>query len=138
MTCTTTTTTTTKQSIFSNRNNIVPIVMGARRGDYERSAPPYSFIHVDDFETIEQLANYLKFVDGNDTLYDSYHAWRESGRFIDTKFWCRLCALLQDDDKPRMWYGDVEAWWKHRGTCRIGKWSFPRSQRDDRADGLIP
>lgn len=124
------------EKLFENalRNNVVPIVMGARRGDYERSAPPHSFIHVDDFETIEQLANYLKVVDNNDTLYDSYLAWRGSGRFIDTKFWCRLCALLQDDDKPNLWYGDIEAWWKHHGTCRIGKWSFPG---DGRVNGSI-
>lgn len=124
------------EKLFENAlgNNIVPIVMGARRSDYERSAPPHSFIHVDDFETIEQLADYLKVVDNNDTLYDSYLAWRGSGSFIDTKFWCRLCALLQDDDKPNLWYGDIEAWWKHHGTCRTGKWSFPG---DGRVNGSI-
>ncbi len=53
-------------------HDILPIVMGARREDYERSAPYKSFIHVDDFESPAQLAEYLHQLDKNDTLYNEY------------------------------------------------------------------
>ena len=44
--------------------------MGARREDYERVAPPHSFIHVDDFESPFQLAAYLKRLDKDEALYN--------------------------------------------------------------------
>ena len=34
-------------------------MMGAPKKTYERVAPPYSFIHVDDYTTPKQLAKYL-------------------------------------------------------------------------------
>ena len=41
------------------KRNILPIVMGASRESYERSAPDNSFLHVDDFSSPAQLAEYL-------------------------------------------------------------------------------
>lgn len=55
-----------------HRQNILPIVMGARPEDYERSAPYKSYIHVDEFESPRELAEYLHRLDKNDELYNSY------------------------------------------------------------------
>lgn len=57
----------------------VPVVYGAKKEDYERLAPPRSFIHVSDFESIESLANYLLLLDRNDILYQKYFEWRKHG-----------------------------------------------------------
>ena len=35
-------------------------------------------------------------LDQNDTLYNSYFEWKGTGEMINTKFFCRLCALLHD------------------------------------------
>ena len=35
-------------------------------------------------------------LDQNDTLYNSYFSWKGTGEMINTKFFCRLCALLHD------------------------------------------
>ena len=35
-------------------------------------------------------------LDQNDTLYNSYFRWKGTGEMINTKFFCRLCALLHD------------------------------------------
>ncbi|TNN05109.1 Glycoprotein 3-alpha-L-fucosyltransferase A, partial [Schistosoma japonicum] len=61
------------------RNDILPIVMGASIEEYERVAPPYSFIHVDQFESPAKLAEYLKYLDKNDTAYNEYFAWHGHG-----------------------------------------------------------
>ncbi|CAK8674490.1 unnamed protein product [Clavelina lepadiformis] len=53
----------------------VPVVMGPSREDYELVAPPKSFIHVDDFDSVESLAEYLKLLDENDSLYGEYLRW---------------------------------------------------------------
>ena len=70
--------------------------MGARKEDYLRSAPQKSFIHVDDFESPEDLAKYLEELDRNDDLYNEYFQWKGTGEMINTKFFCRMCALLHD------------------------------------------
>ncbi|CAH8871029.1 unnamed protein product [Trichobilharzia szidati] len=57
------------------RNEILPIVMGASVEEYKKVAPPYSFIHVDQFESPAKLAEYLKYLDRNDTAYNEYFAW---------------------------------------------------------------
>lgn len=45
----------------SFENGLVPIVSGPARSVYEKFAPGDSFIHVDDFESVEELANHLKY-----------------------------------------------------------------------------
>ncbi len=45
---------------------IISVVMGA--GNYRRDAPPKSFIDVNDFPTIPDLANYLKFIADDEVL----------------------------------------------------------------------
>ncbi|XP_014681842.1 PREDICTED: glycoprotein 3-alpha-L-fucosyltransferase A-like [Priapulus caudatus] len=104
------------------RNDIVPIVMGASKEDYTRAAPYYSFIHVDDFAGPAELAAYLRKLDANDTLYNEYFQWKGTGTFVNTYFWCRMCAMLHYPTKTK-WYEDINDWWRGQGTCVKGKWS---------------
>ena len=101
----------------TRRNSIVPIVMGARPEDYQRGSPPGSYIHVDDFEAPEQLATFLHMLDNNDTLYNSYFRWKGTGEFINTKFWCRLCAMVHYAQQYPIWYSDPHRWWHGPGIC---------------------
>ena len=39
---------------------LVPVVLGARKADYAKVAPPNSFVHLADFESIDDLADHLK------------------------------------------------------------------------------
>lgn len=114
--------------------NIVPIVMGAHRDDYARVSPPKSFIHVDDFETPRHLAQYLHLLDRNDTLYNEYLDWKGNGEFVNTYFWCRLCAMLhtpllsRKSDHYRS-YSNAAKWWSPNGICLpgAGRW---RNKKD--------
>ena len=105
--------------------NILPIVMGARKEDYVRSAPEKSFIHVDDFSGPEELAKYLRLLDTDDDLYNEYFRWKGTGEMINTKFFCRICSLLHDT-KPRPEEAnhveDINKWWRGPGTCIKGSW----------------
>ncbi len=86
--------------------------MGARPEDYARVAPYHSYIHVDEFESPRHLAAYLHKLDTNDTLYNRYFRWKHSGIFIDTKFYCQLCAHLhQKDISGHKFYQNITAWW---------------------------
>ncbi len=61
---------------------MVPIVLGAYKEDYESTLPPHSYINVDDFRSIRELATYLKYLDRNDTAYAAYFAWRQFGELV--------------------------------------------------------
>ena len=91
--------------------------MGAHPNDYKRIAPPHSYIHVDDFASMKELANYLIFLDQNDSYYNQYFLWKTTGRFIDTKFTCRLCAMAHLAAIFPMWYSDLKSWWSGDITC---------------------
>lgn len=114
---------------FNDRNHLlVPIVMGPSRSDYERLAPPGSFIHVDDFESVEALASYLKLLAGDDELYYSYFKWKTMGEFIDTKFMCRLCAMLHESHRSQRikMVSNLRDWWL---DDEIEKWNDERDAR---------
>ena len=70
--------------------------MGARPEDYERAAPYKSYIHVDQFSGPRELAEFLLELDKNDDKYNQYFQWKGTGEFINTRFFCRVCALLHD------------------------------------------
>ncbi|KAK5970222.1 Fucosyl transferase [Trichostrongylus colubriformis] len=95
-------------------NDAIPIVMGAPKDDYVKAAPPYSFIHVDDY-TPEQLSRYLHHLDSNQTAYNEYFAWKKYGRVVGSNFFCRLCSFVQSP--PRKTYSSVEEWWKDSEDC---------------------
>jgi hypothetical protein len=68
--------------------NVIPVVRGARLEHYERSAPSLtthpkhhhhrSFIFADGFSTPKLLADYLVYLDGNDTAYFEYFEWKRT------------------------------------------------------------
>ncbi|XP_078701829.1 alpha-(1,3)-fucosyltransferase 7-like [Branchiostoma floridae x Branchiostoma belcheri] len=101
----------------SLRNDIVPVVLGAPKGDYERFAPPNSYIHVDDFGSPEELANYLKYLDQNDEEYNQYFAWKTRPPNTLPASWdgryCEVCKkLLQASPTERKVYTDLDRWWR--------------------------
>lgn len=101
---------------------MVPIVMGAHPDDYRRAAPEHSYIHVDEFESAKELAVHLHRLDRNDTLYNEYFEWKGTGEFVNTFWWCRLCAMAHaaESDKRSMQM-DFEKWWRD-GVCTEGSW----------------
>lgn len=52
-------------------HNIVPIVLGGANYD-DKNAIPGSFRNILDFSSVKSLANYLLYLDRNDTAYDEY------------------------------------------------------------------
>lgn len=102
-------------------NDIVPIVMGPSIEDYQAVAPPGSFIHVDQFSSARELARFLLRLDANDELYQEYFSWKTKGDFVKTKFFCRVCALLNYQHlhpEERIEQKNLRDWWKGNGVCR--------------------
>ncbi len=51
---------------------MVPIVFGAYKKDYCNAFPPKSYIKVDYFRSIQDLAAYLMYLYRNDTAYAAF------------------------------------------------------------------
>ena len=92
--------------------------MGASYDAYIRALPPDSFIHVDNFTSTKELAEYLKELDKNDRMYNQYFKWKDGGSWktVDTNYLCRLCAMLHLD-LPPIWYPNVDEWWR-KTACK--------------------
>lgn len=109
---------------------VVPIVMGARKSDYERLCPPNSFIHVDDFDSPADLARYLSFLLHNDTAYNSFFEWKrkykvlnEHGYFGSSSLHlCRMCEALNQKSGSSKVYTDLGSFWNSDTDCRAPLW----------------
>jgi len=109
-------------------HNVLPIVMGASEEEYNRVAPYNSFIHVNQFKGPEQLADYLHELDKDDDKYNEYFKWKGTGEFINTRFFCRVCALLHDyQTRPvqQSYIKNINSWWRGTGVCETRPWSPP-------------
>ena len=116
-------------SDFSKRLPLVPVVMGP--SDYWKIAPPHSYIDVNDFATVEELANYLlylgkmfkpllviferkfrqiEFLDVHEEEYLSYFEWKDEYLLYDDHAYCQLCRKLNDPDEPEKVYSDLRNW----------------------------
>ncbi|EDW79458.2 uncharacterized protein Dwil_GK20401 [Drosophila willistoni] len=124
------------EKFFVNALNrkVLPIVMGARPEDYEVSAPRRSYIHVDEFESPKELAEYLHILDRDDELYNSYFKWKGTGEFINTYYWCRVCSTLHNEEQfsksKSHWYTDLNDWWRGVGVCTTGSWRNFKARKD--------
>lgn len=105
------------------KHNTVPVALGAPKKDYEKIAPPNSFIHADDFDTPEDLAKYLKYLDNNQEEYLKYLEWKKSYELVCEEKWpCQLCAKLYKNEKKTRKYDDFPGFW-NKSKC-YGDWHY--------------
>ena len=101
---------------------LIPVVMGGESiEDYLQVAPPDSFIHVENFTSIEQLAEYLKFVASDADSFNRHHKWRETFKSVPGVPLpaCELCRIAHD--KPSLPASDHLSQWWNEGACRTAK-----------------
>ncbi|XP_018655238.1 putative alpha(1,3)fucosyltransferase [Schistosoma mansoni] len=105
----------------------IRIADGLENKECKRVAPPHSFIHVDQFESPAKLADYLKYLDRNETAYNEYFAWHEHGT-IDA--WspmpqCVICLLAHTAHKLKPYtFPNVSKWWNDGCVGRKIRWNF--------------
>uniref|UniRef100_A0A183DDX5 Fucosyltransferase n=1 Tax=Gongylonema pulchrum TaxID=637853 RepID=A0A183DDX5_9BILA len=106
------------------QHNVVPIVL--KRSIVEQYVPPHSFIAVDDFETVGQLASYLEYLMRNTSAYREYFEWRREYKviFLDGRNhdelerpwgFCQLCRLLWMEPRPQFTLKNFDDFWNK--TC---------------------
>lgn len=98
-------------------HDIVPVVMGSHSYD-ELITIPGSFINVMDFSSVESLANYLLFLDTNDSAYNEYFLWRKQFKPVLPESWtCQMCAALNNASLPEKTYNNLDSFWGEEDAC---------------------
>ncbi|KAL6473359.1 hypothetical protein MHYP_G00169200 [Metynnis hypsauchen] len=92
----------------------VPVVLGTSRENYEEFVPRDSFIHVDDFQTPQELAEHLKLLDQNQEMYEKYFAWRKDYVPRTSDFGqehaCHICDHVKKNKNYRV-FKNVNKWY---------------------------
>lgn len=114
------------EKLYSTINNfIVPVIYSG--ATLSRFLPPKSYIDVNDFETAEDLAKYLIFLEENPSEYIKYFWWRKHYkviRFGDIPF-CEICEKLNQPNlnSKRQTYVSIKDWF-YKNVCRNPKIKF--------------
>lgn len=115
-------------------HDLVPIIWGGhKRSDYEVSGlPSDSFIYLDDYRTMEDLAESIKKLGADTEAYNSFHRWRATHMVADRMdvvdmSYCDLCAKLHEDNgsPPSATARDLANWWMVDTCARPTNSSFP-------------
>ncbi|KAM8801042.1 alpha-(1,3)-fucosyltransferase 7 [Rhynchonycteris naso] len=91
----------------------VPVVLGPPRATYEAFVPPDAFVHVDDFSSAHELADFLMGM--NESQYRGYFAWRYQLRVRLLDDWqerfCAICARYPYLSRDQV-YEDLQGWFQ--------------------------
>jgi len=104
------------------RRNSVPVVLAK---DYYSAdvVPPGSFISVQDFPSVKALAEYLLYLDKNDTAYNEYFSWKQ--KFADQQRLrfryaaCDICEALHNEClEPKVYHNIFKTFWNEDVDCK--------------------
>ncbi|KAM9735626.1 alpha-(1,3)-fucosyltransferase 7 isoform 2-T3 [Menidia menidia] len=91
----------------------VPVVLGPPISDYEAVAPNTSFIHVDQFKSVKEMASYLQHLAEDKKQYSEYFKWKRQWRVELHYDWrerlCQICPRY-DSLRPNHVYSNLQAW----------------------------
>ncbi|XP_010890731.2 alpha-(1,3)-fucosyltransferase 7 isoform X2 [Esox lucius] len=91
----------------------VPVVLGPSRADYEALVAPGSFIHVNDFNSTQELAVFLKQLATDRRSYENYFKWRQTHKVKRYTDWrerlCSICVSYYRLPSNKVYY-DLDAW----------------------------
>ncbi|XP_061600396.1 4-galactosyl-N-acetylglucosaminide 3-alpha-L-fucosyltransferase 9-like [Cololabis saira] len=92
----------------------VPVVLGPPRKNYENFLPGGAFIHIDDFSSAKELAEYLLLLDKNNEMYLRYFKWQRYFKVKSVYFWaehtCKACDYLKRQ-KAYQAFNNLNRWY---------------------------
>jgi hypothetical protein len=107
--------------------NVIPVVMGF--ANYSAFLPQGSFINVNNFANVSELAQHLKKIASNDTLYNEYIEKKSQVQctFVDTlPLPCKLCEQFHKRRGDFEYIGDARDYWSLHTRCASPKKVFSK------------
>ncbi|KAK0411254.1 hypothetical protein QR680_005563 [Steinernema hermaphroditum] len=113
------------EKVFRMKELIVPLVF--RKEDHEALLPKNSFIAIDQFRSLKDLVEHLRYLSANLTAYREYFEWTRRFGFrtndYKSRAFCDLCGELHNENRPEKSYADIWEWW---GAGRCDSRAFQR------------
>lgn len=101
----------TEKYWWSLKREHIPIVNWDLNSVNENIPIPGSYISVSDFRDVKSLANYIKHVSKNETLYNSYFQWKKRYKVTKSCTSCQACkALYEGRQRHRQVIVDLDGW----------------------------
>nr|XP_053645981.1 alpha-(1,3)-fucosyltransferase C-like isoform X1 [Cherax quadricarinatus] len=101
-----------------SRLDVIPVVYGS--ANYSQHAPPHSYIDALSFPTAKALADYLIYLNNNDTAYNEYFRWKRFHRIpgwsTNAKPFCDLCERLHTDNDTKVY--NLKKWFVDDSHCK--------------------
>lgn len=107
------------------KHNVIPVIFSG--AEISHFLPPKSYINADDFETVEDLANHLKFLSRNPLEYLKYFWWKKHYKIVRSDY-MELCEFCQKLNSPnfaskRQTYENIKDWY-FKNICRKPRIKF--------------
>ncbi|CAH0723381.1 unnamed protein product, partial [Brenthis ino] len=106
----------------------IPVILGPTVENCRLLLPPNSFLHIDNFESPEELAKNIIEISKDDNKLLSYHRWRndfevvnEHGYFGSKSYHlCRICEALNYNDRSNKVYTaeNLRKYFDPKFSCR--------------------
>ena len=97
--------------------DVVPVVMGA---NYDKGIViPESYIDASDFKSIKDLADYLMYLDSNDTAYNKYFEYKKMYGLGTGSMLCTICERLHSEDFKKLTQVKLSKVHSLKETCWI-------------------
>lgn len=108
------------EKLYNTINNfVIPVIYSG--ADISRFLPPKSYIDANEFETVESLANYIKFLSETPEEYVKYFWWKKYYKIIrwDDMEFCQICQKLNEPNfnMKRQTYVNIKEWF-YRNACK--------------------
>ena len=110
--------------------DLIPVILSGGNLSNRAIVPQGSFIDASKFTSAQKLANYLKQVGNNSTLYNKFFEWRAHWTISNiipssTEATCRICKKLHETSNSVKMYEDLHKWFDKAVDCRpYPKWSY--------------
>ena len=99
------------------QRGMIPIVFGGADYNDKRIAFPHSFINVRDYDNLKELADYLHYLNKNDTAYNEYFAWKKDNVVVETHVLCRVCAKAWEPRPEKSQMAKISEFWSPAIEC---------------------
>lgn len=111
----------TEKFFDSMGRNLVPVVLGG--ANYSMIAPKHSHINALDYSP-RQLAEYLKEIDQDDSLYAEFFWWKPYYRVVNLhrtnqESFCNLCAALHETPVEEKVAKGLHKWYFEGSHCLV-------------------
>jgi alpha-1,3-fucosyltransferase len=101
---------------------IIPVVLGS--GNYDHFIPKSGYINAFDFKSLKKLANYLKYVSSNPSVYNSYFKWKKHVSFYKNRVifspLCEMCIQLHLESyfgMKKKVINNIDEIWSEKNNC---------------------